>query len=343
MSPLAAASGTPRISSRSHFSIHHAHDARCFMSEPDYIVFVVDHDRSVLHALGRLMRSVGLHCGLFSSAHDFLQTKRADVSSRLVLDVSLPGKNALDFQLELTERNIHIPIIFFITVHGDIPMSVRAMKAGAVDFLAKPFPEQDLLDAIQLAWERDRVTRRQEAELALLHEHLESLTPGEREVLPRLVSGFPNQQKSRRARNQRRRRQGPSQPTEAKDGRKLLARAGRDGREIGNSVQIGLNPMTDQSKADLHLSSIDSPRTNCYFCGYRASYRTRFDSIFQAPFPRREIVLDALAVAFDSRWDEAEGLPPANSFSALSRRQSQQISPGTARQACMPRVFLYVD
>jgi hypothetical protein len=103
--------------------------------------------------------------------------------------------------------------------------------------------------------------------------------------------------------------------------------------------------MTDQSKADLYLSIIDSPRTNCYFCGYRArcSYRARFESIFQAPFPRHEIVLDALGVAFDSRWDEAEGLPPANSFSALSRRQSQQISPGTARQACMPRFFLYVD
>jgi RNA polymerase sigma factor (sigma-70 family) len=163
------------------------------MSEPDPIVFVVDDDRSVLDALGRLMGSVGLHCGLFSSAHDFLQTKRADVSSCLVLDVRLPGKNGLDFQLELAEKNIHIPIIF-ITAHGDIPMSVRAMKAGAVDFLTKPFREQDLLDAIQLALERDRATRRQEAELALLHEHFESLTPREREVLPLLVSGFPNKQ-----------------------------------------------------------------------------------------------------------------------------------------------------
>jgi RNA polymerase sigma factor (sigma-70 family) len=163
------------------------------MSEPDHIVFVVDDDRSVLDALGRLMGSVGLHCGLFSSAHDFLQTERAAVSSCLVLDVRLPGKNGLDFQLELAEKNIHIPVIF-ITAHGDIPMSVRAMKAGAVDFLTKPFREQDLLDAIQLALERDRATRRQEAELALLHEHFESLTPREREVLPLLVSGFPNKQ-----------------------------------------------------------------------------------------------------------------------------------------------------
>jgi RNA polymerase sigma factor (sigma-70 family) len=93
----------------------------------------------------------------------------------------------------LAEKNIHIPVIF-ITAHGDIPMSVRAMKAGAVDFLTKPFREQDLLDAIQLALERDRATRRQEAELALLHEHFESLTPREREVLPLLVSGFPNKQ-----------------------------------------------------------------------------------------------------------------------------------------------------
>jgi FixJ family two-component response regulator len=105
----------------------------------------------------------------------------------------LPGKNGLDFQRELAEKGVHIPIIF-ITAHGDIAMSVRARKAGAVDFLPKPFREQDLLDAVRLAWQRDRAARRWEAELAFLSEYLESLTPREREVLPLVVSGFLNKQ-----------------------------------------------------------------------------------------------------------------------------------------------------
>ncbi len=163
------------------------------MSELDPIVFVIDDESSVRDALGSLIRSVGLRCELFGSAQEFLQKRRSEVPSCLILDVRLHGRNGLDFQRELAEKNIHIPIIF-ITAHGDIPMSVRAMKAGAVEFLTKPFRDQDLLDAIQLALERDRATRRQESELASLHQRLESLTPREREVLPLLVSGLLNKQ-----------------------------------------------------------------------------------------------------------------------------------------------------
>jgi len=163
------------------------------MSEPVPIVFVIDDDPAVRGALGSLLRSVGLQCDLFSSAQEFLQKRRTDVPSCLILDVRLPGRSGLDFQRELAERKIHIPIIF-ITAHGDIPMSVRAMKAGAVEFLTKPFRDQELLDAIQLALERDRAIRRQQAELGSLRERLESLTPREREVLPLVVSGLLNKQ-----------------------------------------------------------------------------------------------------------------------------------------------------
>jgi FixJ family two-component response regulator len=163
------------------------------MSEPDAIVFVVDDDASLRDAIGRLLRSVDLQCELFSSSEEFLQKERGDVPSCLILDVRLPGKSGLDFQRELTEKRIHIPIVF-LTAYGDIAMSVSAMKAGAVDFLTKPFRDQDLLDAINVALARARATRRQEAELALLHERLESLTPREREILPLVVSGLLNKQ-----------------------------------------------------------------------------------------------------------------------------------------------------
>jgi FixJ family two-component response regulator len=123
----------------------------------------------------------------------FLQQKRPKVPSCLVLDIRLPGTGGLDFQRQLADANIHIPIIF-ITGHGDIPMSVRAMKAGAVEFLTKPFRDQDLLDAIQFALERDHARRLQEAEIAILRERFESLTPREREVLALVVSGRPNKQ-----------------------------------------------------------------------------------------------------------------------------------------------------
>ena len=163
------------------------------MNEPLSIVFVIDDDDSVRRALQRLIRSVGLRVELFGSAHEFLERKRPDIPSCMILDIRLPGMSGLDFQRRLAEAKIHIPIIF-ITGHGDIPMTVRAMKAGAIEFLTKPFNDQDLLDAIYHALERDRVRRRQEAEIATLRERFESLTPREQEILPRVITGLLNKQ-----------------------------------------------------------------------------------------------------------------------------------------------------
>jgi RNA polymerase sigma factor (sigma-70 family) len=163
------------------------------MNESQSTVFVVDDDAAVREALRDLIDSVGLRVELFGSAGEFLQRKLPHLPSCLILDVRLPGKSGFDLQRELAEANISIPIIF-ITGHGDIPMSVRAMKAGAVEFLAKPFRDQDLLDVIQLALERDRATRQREAEIATLRDCFESLTPREREVLPWVVSGLLNKQ-----------------------------------------------------------------------------------------------------------------------------------------------------
>jgi RNA polymerase sigma factor (sigma-70 family) len=163
------------------------------VTEAAPIVFVVDDDPSVRRAIKRLIGSVGLQVELFGSAQEFLQAGHSDVPSCLVLDIRLPGISGLDFQRQLAQANIHLPIIF-ISAHGDIPMTVRAMKAGAVEFLTKPFRDQDLLDAIHVALARDRTRRRQEAELATLRQRVESLTPREREVLPLVVSGLPNKQ-----------------------------------------------------------------------------------------------------------------------------------------------------
>lgn len=163
------------------------------MTEELPIVFVVDDDPSVCRAIKRLVESVGLRVELFGSAQDFLPSQRPQAPSCLVLDIRLPGLSGLDFQRQLAEANIHIPIIF-ITAHGDIPMTVRAMKAGAVEFLTKPFRDQDLLDAIQQAIERDRTRRLQEAEVAKLRERYETLTPREREVLPWVVAGLLSKQ-----------------------------------------------------------------------------------------------------------------------------------------------------
>jgi RNA polymerase sigma factor (sigma-70 family) len=134
-----------------------------------------------------------LQVELFGSAQEFLLSKRPDAPSCLVLDIRLPGISGLNFQHELAGANIHIPIIF-ITAHSDIPMTVRAMKAGAVEFLTKPFREQDLLDAIQLALERDRARRQGDSEIAVLRERFESLSPREREVVAMVVSGMLNKQ-----------------------------------------------------------------------------------------------------------------------------------------------------
>jgi len=163
------------------------------MTEAPPIVFVVDDDPSVRRAIKRLIESVGLQVEVFGSAQEFLQGWRRDAPSCLVLDIRLPGISGLDFQPQLAEAHIRIPIIF-ITAHGDIPMTVRAMKAGAVEFLTKPFRDQDLLDAIQVALERDRTRRQQESEIAALRERFESLTPREREILPLVVSGRLNKQ-----------------------------------------------------------------------------------------------------------------------------------------------------
>jgi FixJ family two-component response regulator len=163
------------------------------MTEQPPIVFVVDDDTSIRDALKSLIRSVGLRVELFRSPREFLSWKRPDAPCCLVLDVRLPGESGLDLQRELAEANIHIPVVF-ITGHGDIPMSVRAMKAGAVEFLTKPFRDQDLLDAIQIGLERDSARRQRDAETAILRERFESLTPREREVLPLVVSGLLNKQ-----------------------------------------------------------------------------------------------------------------------------------------------------
>jgi FixJ family two-component response regulator len=163
------------------------------MTEPSPIVFVIDDDASVRDALNSLIRSVGLTVELFGSSQEFLVRPPADVPSCLVLDVRLPGRSGLDFQRELARANIHIPVIF-ITGHGDIPMSVQAMKAGAIEFLTKPFRDQDLLDAIQIALQRDRVRRKEDSEVAELRQRLDLLTPREREVFPLVVSGRMNKQ-----------------------------------------------------------------------------------------------------------------------------------------------------
>src|ERR1700732_1953710 len=156
-------------------------------------VFVIDDDAAVRASIQGLLKSVSLRSEAFGTAEEFLRSKRPDGPGCLVLDVELPGVNGLDFQRALADAGIRIPIIF-ITGHGDILMSVKAMKAGAVEFLTKPFRDQDLLDAIQVALERDRAGRQRQAETAMLRERLELLTPREREVLPLIVSGLQNKQ-----------------------------------------------------------------------------------------------------------------------------------------------------
>jgi FixJ family two-component response regulator len=163
------------------------------MAEKQPVVYIVDDDEGVRESLDYLIRSVGFAVQTFASARDFLSGILQDTAGCLVLDVRLPGLSGLDLQREMTKADMHIPIIF-ITGHGDIPMTVRAMKGGAVDFLPKPFREQDLLDAIQQAVERDRTLRQERAEIAELRERLDSLTPREREVMQHVVEGLLNKQ-----------------------------------------------------------------------------------------------------------------------------------------------------
>ena len=156
-------------------------------------VFVIDDDDMVRAAIQGMLKSVGLQSQTFATAQDFLRNKRPDGPSCLVLDVRLPGINGLDFQRQLADAGLRIPIIF-ITGHGDIPMSVKAMKSGAIEFLTKPFRDQDLLDAIHQALDRDRVMRHQNIELAELRKRYDSLTAREREVMGLVVSGLLNKQ-----------------------------------------------------------------------------------------------------------------------------------------------------
>jgi RNA polymerase sigma factor (sigma-70 family) len=157
------------------------------------VVFVVDDDSSVRSSLKFLLSTVGLEVESFDSADSFLRNKPPDAPSCLVLDVRMPGLSGLDFQRELLARKIRIPIVF-LTGHGDIPMSVRAMKAGAVEFLTKPFRDQDLLDAVRIGLERDRVRREHEKEVMILQRRFDSLTAREQEVISMVVAGMLNKQ-----------------------------------------------------------------------------------------------------------------------------------------------------
>jgi FixJ family two-component response regulator len=165
------------------------------MSKPDSdsIVFVIDDDSSVREAIQSLIRSVGLHVESFASAQDFLRAKRPDVPGCLVFDVRLPGFSGLQLQGKLADADVRIPIVF-MTGHGDIPMTVRAMKAGAVEFLSKPFRDQDLLDAVQQAIESDREARREQESVEDLSDRYQALTRREREVMRLVVSGLLNKQ-----------------------------------------------------------------------------------------------------------------------------------------------------
>jgi FixJ family two-component response regulator len=162
-------------------------------SAAESIVFVIDDDASMRRALTNLFQSVGLKAEVYGSASEMLLSKLPDVASCLVLDIRLPGLSGLDFQTELAKANVHIPIIF-MTGHGDIPMTVRAMKGGAVDFLAKPFRDQDMLDAVVTAIERDRKRREADKIVASLQSLLDTLTPREREILALVSSGLLNKQ-----------------------------------------------------------------------------------------------------------------------------------------------------
>src|SRR6202043_1833593 len=183
------------------------------MTEPAPTVFVVDDDSSLRRAIKRLVESVGVQVELFGSAHEFLQAKRPDAPSCLVLDIRLPGISGLEFQRELAYANIPTPIIF-ITAHGDIPMTVRAMKAGAVEFLTKPFRDQDILDAVQIALERDRARRTQD----------------------KSVHGGSDEQANRgRTRRKRDHREGASRQRDEKDGRTIVGRSRKNGRRTRDS------------------------------------------------------------------------------------------------------------
>jgi FixJ family two-component response regulator len=162
-------------------------------SQPESIIYVVDDDAQMRDALKDLLASMGMRVEAFGSAVEFLNSTLPDIPSCLVLDVRLPGVSGLDFQTELTKANIQVPIIF-ITGHGDIPMSVRAMKAGAIEFLSKPIREQDLLDAVQVGLDKDRERREIDKTLSAARERYASLTPREQQVITLVTAGLMNKQ-----------------------------------------------------------------------------------------------------------------------------------------------------
>lgn len=162
-------------------------------AESQPIVIVIDDDNDVREAVADLLRSIGLRTKLFASVRDFLQWKRPDVPSCMVLDVRLPGLSGLDFQSELNKADIQLPIVF-MTGHGDIPMTVRAMKGGAIDFLAKPFRDQDMIDAVQAGLDRDRAWRQSVSDTSQLKSAYDSLTPREHEIMALIVDGLMNKQ-----------------------------------------------------------------------------------------------------------------------------------------------------
>ena len=201
------------------------------------VVFVVDDDASMRDALSNLFRSVGLRVEVFGSAHEFLQSTLPNVASCLILDIRLPRLSGLDFQAELAKADIHIPIIF-MTGHGDIPMTVRAMKAGAVDFLTKPFRDQDMLDAVTTAIERDRVSRDEARVLSGLHARFATLTPREREVIALVTCRAHEQADRSRNRHCRDHREDTSRAHHEENGREIAGRSGEDGGDARDQARI---------------------------------------------------------------------------------------------------------
>ena len=193
----------------------------------DSTVFVIDDDAAVRTVLKELFESVGLKVQLFSSGNAFLEAPVMDTPCCLVLDVRLPGMSGLKLQEELTKAEVHVPIIF-LTAHGDIHMAVGAMKAGAVDFLTKPFRNQDVLDAVYAALELDGTRRKKELSSSTIRERFESLSPRERDVVVRVAAGVLEQADRRRIGLERGDREGPSRQSHAQDARKVAGRAGQN-------------------------------------------------------------------------------------------------------------------
>jgi FixJ family two-component response regulator len=222
----------------------HSPPAKFVASTSRPIVFVVDDDASMRQALSRLFQSVQLRAEAFASPQEFLQNERPDVPSCLVLDFRLPGVSGLDFQTELLRADVRIPIVF-ITGHGDIPMTVRAMKAGAVDFLGKPFRDQDLLDAVTAAIQRDQKRREQENTVADLRVHFSSLNPSRARNYGFGGERLDEQTDRSSSRAERNHREGASQPRHEEDGRKIGGRSGQDGGRTGGEVRRAQGPTID--------------------------------------------------------------------------------------------------